>query len=101
MNKVAKEQLTMFKPAKLDEVAFDLTSRDYLHYVLSKNEQMRFMELGKTMMAAGKAGIFDSWSLQNQDMVQAAAHAYGERIVSDTSKGFEKSCSVFCGYFYF
>ncbi len=82
MNKVAKEQLSLFKPKKLEAVEFDLASRDYLHYVLSQNEQLKFIELGKTMMAAGKSGIFDSWSLQNQDMVQAAAHAYGERIVS-------------------
>jgi len=26
--------------------------------------------------------IFETWSLQNQDLVQAAAHSYGERIVS-------------------
>lgn len=28
--------------------------------------------------------IFETWSLQNQDLVQAAAHSYGERIVSET-----------------
>merc|ERR1711892_1053463 len=47
------------------------------------NEQLKFIELGKTMMAAGRQGLFDAWSLANQDLVQAAAHAYGERIVSD------------------
>merc|ERR1711917_54927 len=35
-------------------------------------------------MAAGKGQIFETWSLQNQDLVQAAAHSYGERIVSET-----------------
>jgi len=83
MNKVAKEQLTMFKPTKLSPVDFDLGSRDFLHYVLGANEQLKFIELGKTMMAAGRQGLFDAWSLANQDLVQAAAHAYGERIVSD------------------
>ena len=37
---------------------------------------------GKAMMAAGKGAIFETWSLLNQDLVQAAAHSYGERIVS-------------------
>ena len=76
----------MFKPTKLSPVDFDLTKRDYLHYVLSANEQLKFIELGKTMMAAGRQGLFDAWSLANQDLVQAAAHAYGERIVSSILK---------------
>ena len=82
MNKVAKEQLQLFKPTKVDDVEFDLSSRDYLHSVLAKNEQRCFIELGTKMMKAGKGAIFDTWSLQNQDVVQATAHAYGERIVS-------------------
>ena len=86
MNKVAKEQLGLFKPQKIADVAFDLKSRECLHNILAKNEQARFIELGKTMMAAGKTQIFDAWSLSNQDLVQAAAHAYGERVVSWISK---------------
>ena len=82
MNKVAKEQLSMFKPQKIEDVAFDLSSIDYLHSVLAKNEQRCYMTLGKMMMKAGKPGMFDTWMLSNQDVVQAAAHAYGERIVS-------------------
>jgi predicted methyltransferase len=35
-------------------------------------------------MRAGKGAIFETWSLLNQDLVQAAAHAYGERIVSES-----------------
>jgi len=85
MNKVAKEQLQLFKPTKVEEVEFDLRNRNYLHSVLAKNEQRCFTELGTKMMKAGKSGIFDTWSMQNQDLVQATAHAYGERIVSCSS----------------
>jgi len=84
MNKVAKEQLGLFKPKKIDVPEFNLESRDYLHSVLAQHEQNSFINLGKTMMAAGKGQIFETWSLQNQDLVQAAAHSYGERIVSET-----------------
>jgi len=84
MNKVAKEQLGLFKPKKIEIPEFNLESRDYLHSVLAQHEQNSFINLGKTMMAAGKGQIFETWSLQNQDLVQAAAHSYGERIVSET-----------------
>jgi len=84
MNKVAKEQLGLFKPKKIDVPEFNLESRDYLHSVLEQHEQNCFINLGKIMMAAGKGQIFETWSLQNQDLVQAAAHSYGERIVSET-----------------
>lgn len=81
MNKVAKEQLGMFKPKKVEVGSFDLKSTSFIHSLLEQNEQRCFMALGKKMMAAGKGAIFDVWMLKNQDMVQAAAHAYGERIV--------------------
>lgn len=41
------------------------------------------MELGKNMMAAGKKGIFDAWMYECSDLVQHAARAYGERLVSE------------------
>ena len=34
MNKVAKEQLGLFKPKKIEVPEFNLESRDYLHSVL-------------------------------------------------------------------
>ena len=92
MNKVAKEQLGLFKPKKIDVPEFNLESRDYLHSVLAQHEQNSFINLGKTMMAAGKGQIFETWSLQNQDLVQAAAHSYGERIVS--SKEYTGKCGT-------
>ena len=81
MNKVAKEQLTLFKPRKVDVPEFDLKSNAFLHSLMEQNEQRCFMALGKLMMKAGKNAIFETWMLKNQDVVQAAAHAYGERIV--------------------
>ena len=54
MNKVAKEQLGLFKPKKIDVPEFNLESRDYLHSVLEQHEQNCFINLGKIMMAAGK-----------------------------------------------
>ena len=92
MNKVAKEQLGLFKPKKINVPEFNLESRDYLHSVLAQHEQNSFINLGKTMMAAGKGQIFETWSLQNQDLVQAAAHSYGERIVS--SKENTRKCDT-------
>ena len=83
MNKVAKEQLGMFTPEKVAIPDFDLTSNEYLHALLAANEQRCFIALGTTMMKAGKGAIFETWSLQNQDLVQAAAHSYGEKIVSE------------------
>ena len=82
MNKVAKEQLVLFKPKKVAVPEFDLSSTEYLHALLEANEQRCFIALGTKMMEASKGAIFDTWSLKNQDIVQAAAHSYGEKIVS-------------------
>lgn len=35
------------------------------------------------MMKAGKEGMFDTWMLQESDLVQSAARAFGERLISD------------------
>ena len=36
------------------------------------------MTLGKKIMEAGKEKPFSNWMLQESDLVQAAAHAYGK-----------------------
>jgi len=41
------------------------------------------MGLGKALAEAGRAGLFESWMLQESDSVQGAALAYGERLISD------------------
>ncbi|KAJ7321467.1 hypothetical protein OS493_034820 [Desmophyllum pertusum] len=86
MQKVATERLMVFKPAK-DQVAAsddaDLSNQNYLHTLLESRENKLFTALGKKMMKAGKAGRFDTWMYQEQDLVQAAARAYGERLISE------------------
>lgn len=84
MNKVAKEQLGLFKPRKVAVPEFDLKSNEYIHALLEANEVNKFMALGGALMKAGKGAIFETWSLLNQDLVQASAHAYGERIISES-----------------
>ena len=84
MQKVAKERLSVFKTqAPDDEPAADLNSLDYLHFLMQKREDVLFMELGMKMMMAGKEKLFDTWMYQSSDLVQHAARAYGERVVSE------------------
>ena len=47
MNKVAKEQLGLFKPRNIKPAEFNLSDRGYLHNVLERHEQRCFTELGK------------------------------------------------------
>ena len=84
MQKVAKEHLTTFKPSAPSEApAADLDSCDYLHYLLQKREDLNFIKLGKTMMKAGKEGMFDTWMYQSSDLVQGSARSFGERLISE------------------
>ena len=84
MQKVAKERLAVFKPSNLSApVQQNFDSMDFLKYLLTKREDSLFTSLGKRMMAAGKEKIFDTWMLQSSDLVQDAARAYGERLVSE------------------
>ena len=87
MQKVAKERLGVFQtqaPDKAPEA--DLDSLDYLHYLLQKREDTLYMSLGMQMMAAGKEKLFDTWMYDCSDLVQGAARAYGERLVSEQCK---------------
>ena len=48
-------------------------------------------------MAVGKKGFFQSWMLEESDLVQGAAKAFGERLISDQVKilqGAYKSLSL-------
>eukprot|EP00112_Aurelia_sp_Birch-Aquarium-sp1_P003818 Seg1430.10 transcript_id=Seg1430.10/GoldUCD/mRNA.D3Y31 product="Acyl-coenzyme A oxidase 2 peroxisomal" protein_id=Seg1430.10/GoldUCD/D3Y31 len=83
MQKVAKERLTSFKPKRLQSPQEDLHSLDYLHYLLENREQMLFMTLGGKLMQAGANGLFQSWMLEESDLVQACAKAYGECLISE------------------
>ena len=97
MQKVATERLMVLKPSMIQVAASyvpsfvyrlfsraDLNNRQYLHTLLESREKALFMALGMKMMKAGKKGRFDTWMYQEQDLVQAAARAYGERLISES-----------------
>ena len=46
-------------------------------------EALLFKKLGARMAAAGKAGVFDTWMLEESDLIQSAARAYGDRLIAD------------------
>ncbi|KAK7065415.1 acyl-Coenzyme A oxidase [Halocaridina rubra] len=84
MQKVAKERLAAFKPLKVNEqLPADPSSIEYLHDLMNRRENVLFKMLGKKLMAAGKAGLFDTWMMQESDLVQGSAKAFGERLVSE------------------
>ncbi|XP_077969139.1 uncharacterized protein LOC120344988 [Styela clava] len=86
MQKVAKERLNLFNPEKLEPVEADLKSPAYLHYLLQLRETSQFSELGVKLMKGGMDKIFDTWMLQESDLVQNAARSYGERLISERVK---------------
>merc|ERR1712200_122986 len=105
MQKVAKEHLGLFKPHKDAAPAIlDLENVKHLEYLLKARENLLFTELRKKMASAmvytkvGKKmpgilkpigdklqekGIFNTWMLQEQDLIQAFAKAYSDRIVCE------------------
>lgn len=96
MQKVATERLMVLKPSMFEVAASyipsfvgrmfswaDLNNQKYLHSLLESREKALFMELGMKMMKAGKKGRFETWMCKEQDLVQAAARAYGERLISE------------------
>merc|ERR1711997_511112 len=61
----------------------DLSDPSYLLHLLRCMEVKLFTELGKKMMAAGKAGTFNTWMLQESDLIQNAARSFGERLIAE------------------
>jgi len=96
MQKVAKERLSSFKPNKVEKLKPDVNDPKYLHGVLANSENVLFMTLGKKLMSAGKENLFSTWMLQESDLVQAAAHAYGERLVSESFASVIESADDSC-----
>jgi len=82
---VAKERLAAFRgpQAPKEAPAADISTASYLHHILLCREDALFMELGGEMKRAGKDGLFDAWMYNQSDLVQAAALAYAERLVSE------------------
>merc|ERR1712079_727954 len=94
MQKVAKEHLGLFKPHKDAAPAIlDLENVKHLEYLLKARENLLFTELRKKMASAmvytkvGKKmpGILKPIGdkLQEQDLIQAFAKAYSDRIVCE------------------
>lgn len=93
MQKVAKERLAVFKPLTTNpDLTVDTSSISYLHDLLIRRENLLFKNLGKKMMQAGKTGMFDTWMMQESDLVQDAARAFGERLVSGQFGEVLKTC---------
>ena len=105
MQKVATERLMVVKPNAFQVAAsftpsilrrilnrVNLANRKSLQALLELREKSLFIELGMKMMRAGKKGRFDTWMYKEQDLVQAAARAYGERLISECfGKGIDKA----------
>merc|ERR1712029_355682 len=108
MQKVAKEHLGLFKPHKDTPPArLDLEIIDHLEYLLKARENLQYTELKKKVVSAmvytkvGKSmpgilkpfgdklqekGIFNTWMLKEQDLIQAFAKSYADRIICEAFK---------------
>jgi len=105
MQKVAKEHLGLFKPHKdAPPALLDVEKVEHLEYLLKARENLLYTELRKKMASAmvytkvGKKmpgilkpigdklqekGIFNTWMLQEQDLIQAFAKSYADRIICE------------------
>ena len=84
MQKVAKERLESFKLVEAAEpTSQSLDDDTFLTFLLAMRENALFMELGEKMMKAGREGAFETWMYNESDLIQHAAFAYGERLVSE------------------
>lgn len=102
MQKVASEYLMKFKPTKLEVAKTflpslirrprgDINSTEYLHQLLEIREKSLFTELALKMMKAGKKGRYETWMNKEQDLVQAASKAYGDRFINECFSKFIES----------
>jgi len=86
MQKVAKERLAVLakNPIILKKpVTTDLKSYEFLMYLLRAREEKLFLQLGDKMAEAGKSGFYESWMLEESDLIQHAARSFADRLVSD------------------
>jgi len=97
MQKVAKERLgeiakTGFEILK--DMNADVSSASGLMKMARLREALLFKKLGARMAAAGKAGVFDTWMLEESDLIQSAARAYGDRLIADRFEATVGSCDT-------
>lgn len=102
MQKVAKERLSTYKKNDLMKIWLKskirvgvilrpkLKSVEFLHDLMKKREDLLFMELGMKMAKAGTAKLFEAWMYESSDLIQHAARAYGERLVSEVCNSTRK-----------
>jgi len=105
MQKVAKEHLGLFKPHTDSPPAIlDLENVTHIEYLLKARENLQYKELRNKMASAmvytkvGKKmpgilkpigdklqekGIFNTWMLQEQDLIQSFAKSYADRIICE------------------
>lgn len=84
MQKVAKERLAVFKPSATgDSPKPSLNDQKYLHYLIAKREDFLFSSLGMKMKKAGKEGVFSEWMYEQSDVIQSAAQAFIECLISE------------------
>merc|ERR1711920_1175146 len=108
MQKVAKEHMGLFKPHKDTPPAnLDLEDVDHIEYLLKARENLQYSELTKKLAPAmvytkvGKSmpgilkpfgdklqekGIFNTWMLKEQDLIQAFAKSYADRVICEAFK---------------
>merc|ERR1719249_135757 len=97
MQKVAKEHLGLFKPHKdAPPALIDVEKVEHLEYLLKARENLLYTELRKKMASAmvytkvGKKmpGILKPIGdkLQEQDLIQAFAKSYADRIICEAFK---------------
>ena len=106
MQKVCKEHLGRFKKSRVARPAsMDFQNKDSLLYLFQVRENDQFSELAMVMAKAmsytmaGKKmpgflkfvgdklqekGVFNTWMLERQDLVQSSSKAFGERLLCDT-----------------
>ena len=91
MQKVAKERLaTLSKGEDLPDLTSpakrEVQYPEYMLHLLRLREMKLFEQLGGKMKAAGKKELFGTWMLQESDLIQGAARAYGDRLVPKGKK---------------
>ena len=88
MQKVSKEHLAVLaKKGFKNPIALppnkDFTNQDYLLYVLKEREMTLFRTLGEKMAKAGKEGMFNTWMLEESDVIQGAARSFGDYLIAE------------------
>jgi len=95
MQKVAKERLGILakNPIHLEKPgSTDLSTAEYMLYLLKARELNLFKELGMKMAKAGKAGTYDSWMFEESDLIQSASKSFAERLIAERFEETLKTC---------